>query len=63
MRALTHGVSVGGVNPRKSGGENACLHGSKRENAALIEDQWPGRVKVVTLRMVPDRITAEWLGS
>jgi hypothetical protein len=25
----------GGVNPRKSGGENACLHGSKRENAAL----------------------------
>jgi hypothetical protein len=27
---------VGGcVNPRKSGGENACLHGSKRENAAL----------------------------
>lgn len=23
----------------------------------------PGRVKVVTLRMVPDRITAEWLGS
>jgi hypothetical protein len=35
MRALTHGVSVGGVNPRKSGGENSCLHGSKRENAAL----------------------------
>jgi hypothetical protein len=28
-------VVGGGVNPRKSGGENACLHGSKRENAAL----------------------------
>jgi hypothetical protein len=34
--AWTDAHSVGGgVNPRKSGGENACLHGSKRENAAL----------------------------
>jgi hypothetical protein len=35
-RVRTTRIGVGGgVNPRKSGGENACLHGSKRENAAL----------------------------
>jgi len=28
-----------------------------------MRTQLPGRVKVVTLRMVPDRITAEWLRS
>lgn len=39
------------------------LLGSMWNDYAYIEDQWPGRVKVVTLRMVPDRITAEWLRS
>jgi hypothetical protein len=37
------------------------LLGSMWNDYAYIENQWPGRVKVVTLRMVPDRITAEWL--
>ncbi|MBI3946108.1 MAG: bstEII [Armatimonadetes bacterium] len=39
------------------------LLGSMWNDYAYIEDQWPGRVKVVTLRMVPDRVTAEWLRS
>lgn len=39
------------------------LLGSMWNDYAYIEDQWPGRVKVVTLRMVPDRITTEWLRS
>lgn len=39
------------------------LLGSMWNDYAYIEDQWPGRVKVVTLRMVPDRITSEWLRS
>jgi len=37
------------------------LLGSMWNDYAYIEDQWSGRVKVVTLRMIPDRITAEWL--
>jgi hypothetical protein len=39
------------------------LLGSMWNDYSYIEDQWPGRVKVVTLRMVPDRITEEWLRS
>lgn len=39
------------------------LLGSMWNDYAYIEDQWPGRVKVVTLRMVPDRITKKWLRS
>ena len=39
------------------------LLGSMWNDYAYIEDQWPGRVKVVTLRMVPERITPEWLRS
>jgi hypothetical protein len=39
------------------------LLGSMWNDYSYIENQWPGRVKVVTLRMVPDRITAEWLRS
>jgi hypothetical protein len=39
------------------------LLGSMWNDYAAIETQWPGRVKVVTLRMVPDRVTAEWLKS
>lgn len=37
------------------------LLGSMWNDYAYIENQWPGRVKVVTLRMVMDRITLEWL--
>lgn len=39
------------------------LLGSMWNDYANIEKQWPGRVKVVTLRMVPERITADWLRS
>lgn len=39
------------------------LLGSMWNDYAYIEDQWPGRVKVVTLRMVPERITSQWLRS
>ena len=37
------------------------LLGSMWNDYAYIEDQGKGRVKVVTLRMIPDRITPEWL--
>ncbi len=37
------------------------LLGSMWNDYAYIENRWPGKVKVVTLRMVPERITAEWL--
>ena len=39
------------------------LLGSMWDDYAYIEDRWPGRVMVVTLRMVPDRVTAGWLRS
>ncbi len=39
------------------------LLGSMWNDYAYIEDQWPGRVKVVTLRMVAERITEGWLRS
>lgn len=39
------------------------LLGSMWKDYAHLEEQWPGRVKVVTLRMVPVRITAKWLRS
>jgi len=39
------------------------LLGSMWDDYAYLEDQWPGRVKVVTLRMMPDRITIDWLRS
>ena len=39
------------------------LLGSMWKDYAHLEDRWPGRVKVVTLRMVPVRITAKWLRS
>lgn len=39
------------------------LTGSMWNDYAHIENQWPGRVKVVTLRMIPIRITEEWLRS
>lgn len=37
------------------------LLGSMWDDYAYIEKSWPGKVKVVTLRMVPDRITSRWL--
>lgn len=39
------------------------LLGSMWRDYAYIEDSWPGLVKVVTLRMVPERITLKWLMS
>jgi hypothetical protein len=39
------------------------LLGSMWNDYSYIEDLWPGRVKVVTLRMVPERITTAWLRS
>jgi hypothetical protein len=37
------------------------LLGSMWDDYAYIEKQWKGRVKVVTLRMLPERINAVWL--
>jgi hypothetical protein len=28
---------------------------------AALEESWPGKIKVITLRMVSERITADWL--
>jgi hypothetical protein len=39
------------------------LLGSMWNDYAHIERSWPGRVKVVTLRMVKERITLDWLRS
>ena len=39
------------------------LLGSMWDDYSYIENQWPNRVKVVTLRMIQERITAEWLRS
>ena len=39
------------------------LLGSMWNDYANIESQWSGRVKVVTLRMVAERITSKWLRS
>jgi len=39
------------------------LLGSMWADYARIEDSGKGRIRVVTLRMVPDRITREWLES
>ena len=39
------------------------LLGSMWNDYANIESQWKGRVRVVTLRMVAERITSKWLRS
>lgn len=39
------------------------LLGSMWNDYAYIEDLYPGRVMVTTLRMVPERLTLEWLKS
>jgi hypothetical protein len=39
------------------------LLGSMWRDYAYIEDLYPGRVMVTTLRMIPERLTLEWLTS
>jgi hypothetical protein len=39
------------------------LLGSMWNDYAYLESNWPGLVKVVTLRMIPERIKLEWLRS
>jgi hypothetical protein len=39
------------------------LLGSMWDDYANIENSWQNRIMVLTLRMVPDRITVEWLRS
>jgi hypothetical protein len=39
------------------------LLGSMWNDYAKLEESWPGKIKVVTLRMVPERITLDWLRS
>lgn len=39
------------------------LLGSMWDDYADLESSWPGQVLVVTLRMVPERLTLEWLHS
>jgi hypothetical protein len=39
------------------------LLGSMWNDYAYIENYWPGRAIVATLRMIPERITMEWLKS
>ncbi len=37
------------------------LLGSMWDDYAYLERSWPGKIIVTTLRMVPERITLEWL--
>lgn len=39
------------------------LLGSMWDDYARIENSWPGKIMVVTLRMIPERITVDWLRS
>jgi hypothetical protein len=39
------------------------LLGSMWDDYASLEQSWPGRILVVTLRMIPERITLDWLRS
>jgi hypothetical protein len=39
------------------------LLGSMWDDYAALENSWKGKVQIVTLRMVPERITREWLFS
>ena len=39
------------------------LLGSMWNDYAYLEELYPGRVMVTTLRMVPERLTLEWLES
>ena len=39
------------------------LLGSMWDDYAKLENSWPGKIKVVTLRMIPERIKRNWLNS
>lgn len=39
------------------------LLGSMWDDYAALESSWPGKVLVVTLRMIPERLTLDWLRS
>ena len=39
------------------------LLGSMWRDYALLEELGKGRIRVLTLRMVPDRLTRKWLES
>jgi hypothetical protein len=39
------------------------LLGSMWDDYAALESSWPGKILVVTLRMVPERLTLDWLRS
>jgi len=39
------------------------LLGSMWDDYAWLERSWPNKIKVVTLRMIPERITFDWLTS
>lgn len=39
------------------------LLGSMWDDYASLESSWPGKIIVTTLRMIPERITLEWLRS
>jgi len=58
--AKNHGIKVKLIFLNDGPG---LLLGSMWDDYAYLEKLWPGLVRVVTLRMVPDRITADWLRS
>jgi len=31
------------------------------DDYSKLEERWDGKIKVVTLRMIPERLTLEWL--
>ncbi len=39
------------------------LLGTMWNDYARLEEEWPGKVMVLTLRMVPERLTSDWLFS
>lgn len=47
---------------REASGPGLLL-GSMWKDYAALETAWADRVRVVTLRMVPERITLDWLRS
>ncbi len=38
-----------------------ALLGSMWDDYAKLENSWPDKIKVITLRMLPERITSAWL--
>jgi hypothetical protein len=39
------------------------LLGTMWNDYARLEERWPGKVMVLTFRMVPERLTRDWLVS